>query len=68
MATFATCPIQADVYANALVQHDSETKQGPSNDDWERLRPDIERLYIDENRTLEDVMRIMTDEYGHKGT
>jgi hypothetical protein len=68
MATFTAYPIQSDVFANALIHHDSETKQGPSNDDWERLRHVIESLYIDENRTLENVMRIMTDEHSHKGT
>lgn len=68
MATFTAYPVQPDAYANALAQHASETKQGPSNDDWERLRPVIESLYIDENRTLKDVMKIMADNHGHKGT
>ena len=67
MATLTAYPVQSDAYANALVQHDSNTKQGPSNDDWERLRPVIESLYVDKNRTLKDLMRIMTDDYGHKG-
>lgn len=67
MVTFTVYPIQSDVFANALIQRGSEKKQGPSNDDWERLRPVIESLYIDENRTLKDVIRIMTNEHSHKG-
>ena len=42
--------------------------QGPSVQDWERLRPVITRLYIDEDRTLVNVMNTMAINYGHKGT
>lgn len=45
-----------------------QTTHGPSADDWERLRPVIRRLYIDEGHTLKDVMNIMADKYGHKAT
>lgn len=67
MTSFQASPPRLDEYANISTQQNIYTKEGPSNDDWERLRPDIERLYIDENRTLEEVMRIMADEHGHKG-
>lgn len=46
----------------------SKKKLGPSIDDWERLRPIIKRLYIDEGLTLERVMNTMLLDYGHKGT
>jgi hypothetical protein len=42
--------------------------QGPSVEDWERLRLVITRLYIDEDRTLANVMNTMALNYGHKGT
>lgn len=42
--------------------------QGPTADSWERLRPIIRTLYIDEDRTLRDVMSIMAGVYGHKAT
>ena len=45
-----------------------QTIQGPSAADWERLQPVIRRLYIDEGRTLNDIMDIMLSRYGHKAT
>lgn len=45
-----------------------QTTQGPSAEDWERVRPIIRRLYIEEGRTLNDVMDILANEYGHKAT
>jgi hypothetical protein len=43
-------------------------QQHPIADDWDRLRPIIKRLYIDEDLTLDKVMNIMLFNYGHKGT
>lgn len=34
------------------------------NDSWEHFRPTIQRLYIDENRQLTEVVRMMKTEYG----
>ena len=34
-------------------------KEGPGSEVWETHRPTIKRLYLDENKTLEDVMAIM---------
>lgn len=42
------------------------TSQGPSKDAWCCLRPIIRKLYVDEERTLTDVMSIMAEIYGHK--
>ncbi len=39
-----------------------------SRNDWERFRPLIKRLYVDEDRTLKDVMAILLAEHGHNGT
>jgi hypothetical protein len=41
--------------------------RGPTRDDWERCRPLLKRLYIDEGKKLKDVMAIMT-QYGHSAT
>jgi hypothetical protein len=34
------------------------------NDSWEHFRPTIQKLYIDENRRLTEVVRVMKTEYG----
>jgi hypothetical protein len=44
------------------------TSQGPSEDAWSCLRPIIRKLYIEEDRTLTDVMTTMAEIYGHKAT
>ena len=43
-------------------------KQGPGPEVWEIHRPTIKRLYLDEDKTLKDVMAIMQRDYGHKAT
>jgi hypothetical protein len=42
--------------------------QLPASDDWERLKDIIEELYVEENKTLKEVMHIMAQKYGHFGT
>jgi len=37
-------------------------------EDWEVMKPYIKKLYIDEERTLKDVMNIMASQYSHRGT
>jgi Clr5 domain len=36
--------------------------------EWDRLRPVIKRLYVDEDRTLNEVMTIMARDHGHRAT
>lgn len=43
------------------------TTEGPSANDWDSLRPVIKRLYIDEDRTLNNVISTMARDYGHIG-
>ena len=43
-------------------------KSGPKPDIWETHRSTIKRLYLDENKTLKDVMTIMERDYDHKAT
>lgn len=55
------------------VAGSSDGKQLQSNkwaspNDWERFRPLIKKLYVDEDRTLTDVMAIMLTEHGHNAT
>ena len=40
----------------------------PTGEDWTMYRPTISRLYIEENRTLSEVMSIMKASYGFNGT
>lgn len=37
--------------------------QGPTQAEWEELRPIIEKLYKHENKTEGDVRRILLDQY-----
>jgi hypothetical protein len=36
--------------------------------DWERVRPHIIRLYVDEGKTLKQVMDIMGSQHGLRAT
>jgi len=36
--------------------------------DWEAVRPLITRMYVDQGRTLKEVMETMDKQYGHRGT
>lgn len=40
----------------------------PTSKSWERLRPKIRRLYVDENRKLKEVMAILASQDNHQGT
>ena len=37
-------------------------------EDWEEQRPRIKKLYLEDRRTLKDVMAIMKEQYGFKAT
>ncbi|PMD39544.1 hypothetical protein L207DRAFT_428284, partial [Hyaloscypha variabilis F] len=40
----------------------------PSLSEWERVRPLIKQLYVDEDRTLKEVMDTLVRDHGHKAT
>ncbi|KAF8859252.1 hypothetical protein BDZ45DRAFT_742491 [Acephala macrosclerotiorum] len=40
----------------------------PTAEDWERHRPIIKRLYVDESKKLKEVANIMASQYGHNAT
>jgi hypothetical protein len=40
----------------------------PTPGDWNSVRPVIKQLYVEENKTLKEVMEIMDREYSHRGT
>lgn len=44
----------------------SERPHKLSDEDWKHHRETIQRLYIEENRSLWDVMNIMAERYGFK--
>jgi hypothetical protein len=46
----------------------SSTKWRTSEEDWEDHRARIRRLYLEEDRSLKDVMAIMKREHGFKAT
>ena len=52
----------------SFTNEETHVKQGPGSEVWEAYRPTIKRLYLDEDKTLKDVMAIMQREYGHKAT
>ena len=68
MTTFIAPHVVFQDRENPVAQHASTTRQGPSAEDWEHLRPIIRGLYIDEDRTLKDVMSIMANEHDHKAS
>ena len=45
-----------------------EVKSGPRAEIWEIHRPTIKRLYLDEGKTLKEVMATMEKDYGLKAT
>jgi Clr5 domain len=44
------------------------SKATPTSEDWERHRPLIKRLYVDEGMKLKDVVAIMTSQHGYNAT
>lgn len=40
----------------------------PTRADWDLFRPVIKSLYVDEAKTLKEVMAIMERDYGHRAT
>ncbi|PMD21762.1 hypothetical protein NA56DRAFT_748734 [Hyaloscypha hepaticicola] len=44
------------------------SKAAPTAEDWERHRPLIKSLYVDERMKLKDVVSIMSTQHGHNAT
>ena len=40
----------------------------PTRTEWDLFRPVIKRLYVDEEKTLKEVMAVMERDYGHRAT
>ena len=51
-----------------LINEAELVKSSPEQDIWENIRPTIKRLYLDEDKTLKDVMATMQRDFGHKAT
>ncbi|MCJ1433830.1 hypothetical protein MMC27_003195 [Xylographa pallens] len=58
----------ADIQACRTYHCALTAGHGPSTEDWNRLRPVIRSLYIDEKRILSDFIEVMTAKYNHKAT
>lgn len=52
-------------YQASEVVPDKLSSRQASQAQWNRLRPQIKRLYVDEDKTLKEVMSIMSTEHGH---
>jgi hypothetical protein len=46
----------------------ASSKDTPTAEDWERHRPLIKSLYVDEKKKLMDVVSIMSSQHGHNAT
>jgi hypothetical protein len=61
-------------YDTTNAQHNDATVPSSTTvkwalpEDWEHHRKAIEKLYLDEDETLKEVMSIMANQYGRKGT
>jgi Clr5 domain len=60
--------IPTSISSSTITQQRSSTQQKPEripfSERWDLLKPEIERLYIDENVLLRDIVRIMKEKYG----
>jgi Clr5 domain len=52
---------------SGLVQL-APSRAGPTAEDWERYRPLIKRLYVDERMKLKEVVAVMSSQHGHHAT
>jgi hypothetical protein len=52
-----------DQHGLPVILHGKQ-RNGPSTFEWNSHMPTIRRLYMDEDRTLKEVVRIMRDEHG----
>jgi len=44
------------------------TQRYATQTEWETVRPILARLYFNEHKTLKDVMAILAQDHGHRGT
>lgn len=62
-----------DIALTSVEEHFPDTSASDrvtwaSPADWERQKPLITQLYVDEKRSLKQVMEIMADEHDHNAT
>jgi hypothetical protein len=66
MAANSTQPVSVDPL---LTSETPASAQGwPTEDDWALHRSTIKRLYLEENKTLKELMEIMKREHALKAT
>lgn len=61
--TTASSPLEAPQSAHMHSVSRKETYYKPSADEWEAVRLTIQQLYIDENKTLSEVSKILKMRY-----
>jgi hypothetical protein len=65
--------LEMDIALASAEEHSPDTSTSDrviwaSPADWERQKPLITQLYVDEKRSLNQVMEIMADEHDHNAT
>jgi hypothetical protein len=66
MAANSTQPVSVD---SLLASETPASTQGwPTEDDWSLHRSTIKRLYLEENKSLKELMEIMKREHALKAT
>lgn len=59
--------IFTSISSSTITQQHTSTQQNPAripfSKRWELLKPEIERLYVDENVPLRDIVSIMKEKY-----
>lgn len=56
--------ISGDAQARLLVPRQGREGTVPAKPDLDQYRTTVKRLFLDENRSLDEVMQIMANEYG----
>jgi len=59
--------ISAPAYSMVHDPLEAKPPRPPTRDDWERHRPLITQLYVNEGKSLKEVMATLA-QYGHKAT
>ncbi|KAK3938030.1 hypothetical protein QBC46DRAFT_171203 [Diplogelasinospora grovesii] len=60
--------VAVSTYSTALADHPAKTKKWAADDDWERHRPIITRMYVRENKKLWQIVDVMSREHGFYAT
>ena len=68
LCTMSAATVQGPRSSQRHKSSHSANGRPPREEDWERHRETIKRLYLDKKKPLREVMVIMAREHGHKAT